>query len=140
MQSDHGKLLRQYQGYRQTAQIQKGTNPEKAARNGYEKTFECLVILNYRILIQQQALAYHCKACKALAHMLQRQMYIMGIPVLIRREAEMTHLQPHVGDTTHQELQSSPFYCATIAYHVRLITVLGWPRASRPTSKKNRHL
>ena len=32
------------------------------------------------------------------------------------------------------------FYCATIAYYVGLNAVLGWPQASWPTSKKNRHL
>ena len=32
------------------------------------------------------------------------------------------------------------FYCATIAYHVGLNAVLGWPQGIRRTSKKNRHL
>ena len=32
------------------------------------------------------------------------------------------------------------FYYATIAYHVGLNAVLGWPQGIRPTSKKNRHL
>ena len=36
--------------------------------------------------------------------------------------------------------KSEGFYLATIAYHVRLNAVLGWPQASWPTSKKNRHL
>ena len=36
--------------------------------------------------------------------------------------------------------QNKPFYCTTIAYQVGLNAVLGWPQASRPTSKKNRHL
>ena len=29
---------------------------------------------------------------------------------LLRREAEMTHLQPHLGDSKHKELRSSPFW------------------------------
>ena len=37
-------------------------DPEKAARNGYEKTYDYLYILNKRILIQQRALAYQSKA------------------------------------------------------------------------------
>ena len=32
------------------------------------------------------------------------------------------------------------FYYATIAYHVGLNAVLGWPQGIRPTSKKKRHL
>ena len=68
-------------------QIQKGTNPKKAARNGYEKTCDYLDILNKRVLIQQRALA--CQS-KALAHILQREMYTMGISVVIRPEVEMT--------------------------------------------------
>ena len=86
-----------------------GANPEKAARNGYEKTWDYLDILNKGILIQQRALA--CQS-EALAHIFQREMYIMGNSVLIRCEAKMTHLQPHLGDTRHQEFRSSPF-CPT---------------------------
>ena len=63
-------------------QIQKGANPEKAARLGYEKTCDYLDILNKRILIQQ----------RALAHILQTELYTMGNSILIRQEAEMTHL------------------------------------------------
>ena len=33
----------------------------------------------------------------------------MGNTNLLKREAEMTHLQPHLGDTRRQELRSSPF-------------------------------
>ena len=70
------------------SQIQKGANPEKAARHGYEKTCDYLDILNKRIPIQERALA--CLS-KALAHILQRE-YTMGNSSLIRCEAEMTHL------------------------------------------------
>ena len=52
------------------SQIQKGSNPEKAARCGYETTFDYLDILNKRILIQQRALA--CPS-KAFAHIFQRE-------------------------------------------------------------------
>ena len=76
-------------------------------RHGYEKTCDYLHILNKRILIQQRALA--CQS-KALAHILQREMYTMSNSILIRREPEMTHLQPHLGAVRRQELRSSPFW------------------------------
>ena len=47
------------------SQIQKGANPEKAARHGYEKTCDNQEILNKRILIQQRALACQSKALSA---------------------------------------------------------------------------
>ena len=72
--------------------IQNSASPGRAARNGYEKTFEYLDILNKRILIQQRDLV--CQS-KALA-----QMYTMGNSVLVRHEAEMPHHQPHLGDTS----------------------------------------
>ena len=34
----------------------------------------------------------------------------MGNTGLLRSEAEMTLLQPHLGDTRHQELRNSPFF------------------------------
>ena len=84
--------------------ILKGASPEKAVRHGYEKTCDYLDFLNKRILIQQRVLA--CQS-KALAHILQREMYTMGNTVLIRPEAEMTHFQPYVRDSRHQKLWSS---------------------------------
>ena len=92
---------------RNKRQLLKGPNPEKAARNGYGKTCDYLDILNKRILILQRALA--CQS-KALAHILQRELYTMGNSILIRREAEMTHLQPHLGDSGCHKLRSSPFW------------------------------
>ena len=50
-------------------QIQKGANPEKAARRGYDNACDYFEILNKTILIQQRALA--CLS-KSLAHILQR--------------------------------------------------------------------
>ena len=47
------------------SQIQKGANPEKAARHGYKKTCDYLDILNKRIPIQQRALACQNKALAA---------------------------------------------------------------------------
>ena len=44
----------------------------------------------------------------------------MGNSVLIRHEAEITHLQPHLGDTRLQELRSSPF-CPTPLFCSQLI-------------------
>ena len=89
------------------SQIQKGANPEKAARHGYEKTCDYLDILNKRILIQQRALA--CQT-EALAHILQRELYTMGNSILIRREAEMTLIQPHLPDSRRQKLRGCPFW------------------------------
>ena len=86
----------QYQVYCQKCQslLQKGANPEKSARRGYETIWDYLDFLNKRILIQQRALA--CIS-KALAHIFQRELYSMGNTNLLRCEAEMTHLCPQFG-------------------------------------------
>ena len=73
------------------SQIQKGANPERAVRRGYENACDDFEIMNKRILIQQRALA--CLS-KFVAHILQRELYTMGNTALLRREAEMTLLQP----------------------------------------------
>ena len=64
-------------------------------------------LMNKRILIQQRALA--CLS-KSVAHILQRELYTMGNTGLLRREAEMILLQPHLGDSRRQELRNSPFW------------------------------
>ena len=38
------------------------------------------------------------------------KLYTMGNTGLLRREAEMTLLQPHLGDSRRQELRNSPFW------------------------------
>ena len=83
------------------SQIQKGANPEKAARRGHDNACDYFEILNKTILIEQRALA--CLS-KSLAHILQRELY----------KAEMTLLQPHVGDTRCQELRNSPFWPSSL--------------------------
>ena len=88
-------------------QIQKGANPEKAAKRGYEQVCEYLDFWNKTVLIQLRALA--CLS-KSLAHILQRELYSMGNTGLLRREAEMTLLQPQLGGTRHQELRNSSFW------------------------------
>ena len=88
-------------------QIQKGADPKRAARRGYENACDYFEIMNKRILIQQRALAF---LSKSVAHILQRELYTMGNSDLLRREAEMTLLQPHLGDLRHQELRNSPFW------------------------------
>ena len=60
-----------------------------------------------RILIHQRALA--CLS-KSVAHILQRELYTMGNTSLLRREAEMTLLHPHLGDSRCQELRNSSFW------------------------------
>ena len=79
------------------SQIQKGADPEKAARCGYDNACDYFEVLNKTILIQQRALA--CLS-KSLAHILQRELYTMGNTGLLRCEAEMTLLHPHLGDTS----------------------------------------
>ena len=53
----------------------------------------------------------------------------MGNSSLIRREAEMTHLQPHLGDSRSQELRSSPF-------GLLLSSRLNWLRTEKSCSLK----
>ena len=89
------------------SQSQKGANPEKAAKHGYEQTCEYLDFWNKTVLIQHRALT--CLS-KSLAHILQRELYTMGNTGLLRRKAEMTLLQPHLGETRCQELRNSPFW------------------------------
>ena len=84
-------------------QIQKGVNPEKAAKRGYEQACEYLDFWNKTVLIQHRALT--CLS-KSLVHILQRELYSMGNTGLLRREAEMTLLQPHLGETRCQELKN----------------------------------
>ena len=93
------------------SQIQKGANPEKAARCGYKEACEYLEIWNKTILIQQRALA--CQS-KFLAHILQRELYTMGNTGLLRREAEMTLLQLHLGNTRRQELRNLSFWPSSL--------------------------
>ena len=88
-------------------QIQKGANLDKAAKHGYEQACEYLDICNQTILIQHRALT--CLS-KSLAHIVQRELYTMGNTGLLRREAEMTLLQPQLGEMRGQELRNSPFW------------------------------
>ena len=77
------------------SQIQKGADPERAVRHGYENACDYFEIMNKKILIQQGALA--CLS-KSVAHILQRELYTMGNTDLLRPacEAKMTLLQPSV--------------------------------------------
>ena len=54
------------------SQIQKGANPEKAAKRGYEEVAEYMDFWNKTVLIQHRALT--CLS-KSLAHILQRELY-----------------------------------------------------------------
>ena len=93
------------------SQIQKGANPEKAAKRGYQEACEYLDLWNKTILIQHRALT--CLS-KFLAHILQRELYSMGNTGLLRCEAEMTLLHPHLGETRCQELINSPFWHSSL--------------------------
>ena len=88
-------------------QIQKGANPEKAAKHGYEEVCEYMDFWNKTVLIQHRALT--CLS-KSLAHILQRELYSMANTGLLGREAEMTLLQPQLGETRRQELRNSSFW------------------------------
>ena len=88
-------------------QIQKGANPEKGAKRGCEQVCEYLDFWNKTVLIQHRALT--CLS-KSLAHILQRELYSMGNTGLLRREAEMTLLQPQLEETRRQELRNSSFW------------------------------
>ena len=89
------------------SQIRKGADPEKAVKRGYEESCEYLDLWNKTVLIQHRALT--C-LCKSLAHILQRELYSMSKIGLLRREAEMTLLQPHLGETRRQELRNASFW------------------------------
>ena len=68
---------------------------------------EYLDFWNKTVLIQHRALT--CLS-KSLAHILQRELYPMGNTGLLRRKAEMTLLQPQLGETRRQELRNSSFW------------------------------
>ena len=93
------------------SQIQKGAIPEKAAKRGYEQACEYLDLWNKTVLIQHRALT--CLS-KSLAHKLQRELYTMGNTSLLRHEAEMTLLQPLLGETRCQALRNSPFWHSSL--------------------------
>ena len=89
------------------SQIQKGANPEKAAKRGYEEVAEYMDFWNKTVLIQHRALT--CLS-KSLAHILQRELYSMANTGLLRREAKVTLLHPQLGETRRQELRNSSFW------------------------------
>ena len=89
------------------SQTKKDANPEKAVRHGYDDACYYFKILNKRLLIQQRALAF---LSKSLAHIHQRELYTMDNTGLLRHEAEMTLLQPNLGDSRQQELRNAPFW------------------------------
>ena len=94
------------------SQIQKGASPEKAAKCGYQEACEYLDLWNKTILIQHRALT--CLS-KSLAYILQMELYSMGNTGLLRREAEMTLLHPHLGETRCQELTLLAFFLVPVS-------------------------
>ena len=88
------------------SQIRKATDPEKPAKLGYVEACEHLDLWNKTILIQYRALT--CLS-KSLAHFLQRELYSMGNTGLLRREAKMTILQPHLGKKDEKNSRMHPF-------------------------------
>ena len=88
-------------------QILDGADPRKLIKRGYQTACDYFDIMEKRILIQQRALA--CLN-KSVAHILQRELYTMGNTGLLRREAEMTLLHLHLGESRRQELRNLPFW------------------------------
>ena len=84
-----------------------GADPRRLIKWGYQNVCDYFDIMEKRILIQQRALA--CLS-KSVAHILQRELYTMGNTGLLRREAKMTLLHPHLGESRRQELRNSPFW------------------------------
>ena len=70
-------------------------------KRGYEEACESLDLWNKTILIQHRALTCLSSPCPIFS---REKLYSMGNTGLIRLEAEMTLLQPHLGETRHQEL------------------------------------
>ena len=93
------------------SQIRKGADPEKVAKRGYEEACEYLDLWNKTLFIQHRALT--CLS-KSLAHILQRELYSMGNTSLLRRKAEMTLLQPQLGETRRRELRNASFWPASL--------------------------
>ena len=110
MQHCSGKGPSQCQVCLQEDQILDGADPRKLIKRGYQNVCDNFDIMEKRILIQQRALA--CLS-KSVAHILQRELYTMGNTGLLRREAEMTLLHLHLGESRHQELRNSPFWPTT---------------------------
>ena len=96
-------------------QIQKGANPETAAKNGHERTCDYLDILDRRINIQQRALK--CQS-KALSHMLQREHYGKLRPHQ-KRGRNVPFTTPF-GRYRRQQQRSSPF-APTPLFHSQLV-------------------
>ena len=75
--------------------------------HGYDQACDVLDIWNKTIFIQHRALT--CLS-KSLASIRQRELYTMGNTGLLRHEAEMTILQPQLGETRCQQLRNSLFF------------------------------
>ena len=88
-------------------QILDGADPRRLIKRGYQTACHYFDITEKRILIQQRSLA--CLS-KSVAHILQRELYTMGNTSLLQREAKMTLLHPHLGQSKRQELRNSPFW------------------------------
>ena len=93
------------------SQIRKGADPEKAAKREYEEACQYLDLWNKTVLIQHRSLT--CLS-KSLAQKFQRELYSMGSTGLLRREAEMTLLQPQLGETRCQELRNTSFWLSSL--------------------------
>ena len=85
---------------------QKRCLPLKAAKRGYEKACDYLDLWKKITLIQHRALS--CLS-KTLALILQGNFYSMGNSGLLRHEAVVTLLHPHLGEI-RQELRNPPLF------------------------------
>ena len=90
---------------------------EKGLHSACESACDYYALMEKRILIQQRALT--CLS-QSVAHILQRELYTMGNTGLLRREAEMTLLHPHLGESRRQELRNLPFW-PTALFKIQLV-------------------
>ena len=93
------------------SQVRKGADPEKAVKRGYDEAYDYFDLWEKTLTIQHKAIT--CLS-KSLAHILQRELYTMATSGLLRREAEMSHLQPQLGETRRQELRNSSLWTRSL--------------------------
>ena len=87
-------------------QISKGADPHRVMESTYDRFKYYHKLLDSRLFIQHRALV--CQS-RALGHMLHRNLYVIGISGLMRRDVEMSNLHPDLTDDRRRNLRNSPF-------------------------------
>ena len=88
------------------SQIKKGADPEKVAKHGYEEACDYLDIWNKTLIIPILDLSQQITC----SYTPEGVIFHGQHQALLRRIAEMTLLQPHLGETRHQELRNASFW------------------------------